>query len=134
MAPLRVAVFLSCLAIPVSGRAQYQAGWSEQELESFAAGCAEAIVAPAKEDFAKAAAKAGDDKAVFPEKEIRSSVKTMCVCLAQTIATTLPLREPEFKFDAYMSSLIEEAFGGGRCKPEGVLSEVLARAKKKRAK
>ena len=132
MGPHKVAVLLSCLAIPVSGHAQFQAGWSEHELESFAAGCTEAIVTPAKEDFAKAAAKAGDDKAAFPEKEIRSSVKAMCTCLAQRIATTLPLREPEFKFDAYLSSLIEEAFAGGRCKPEGKLSEVLDRAKRKR--
>jgi hypothetical protein len=128
-----IATLLVCL-VPISGHAQLQVGWSERELQSFTAGCAEAIVTSAKTDFAKAAAKAGDDKAVFPEKEVRSSVEVMCACLAQRIATTWPLREWELNDVTYLAPLIEEAFAGGRCKPEGRLSEALGRAKSKRAK
>jgi hypothetical protein len=129
-----IATLLVCLAVPISGHAQLQAGWSEHELQSFTAGCTEAIITPAKTDFANAAAKAGDGKAVFPEKEIRSSVDAMCACLAQRIATTWPLREWELNDGAYLGPLIEEAFAGGRCKPEGLLSEAVGRAKSKRAK
>ena len=129
-----IATLLVGLAAPISGHAQLQVGWSEHELQSFTAGCTEAIITPAKTDFANAAAKAGDGKAVFPEKEIRSSVDAMCACLAQRIATTWPLREWELNDGAYLAPLIEEAFAGGRCKPEGLLSEAVGRAKSKRAK
>jgi hypothetical protein len=131
-----IAALLAWLTLPVVAHAQLQTGWSERELQLFAAGCEEAVVNPAKLDFAKAAAKAGDGKAVFPEKELRSSVKPMCACFAQRIATTWNLRDWELNDSAgtYLAQMIEEAFAGGRCKPEGLLSEVLSRAKSKHAK
>ena len=131
-----IVVLLSWLTVPTVAHAQLQAGWSERELQSFTAGCEEAVVTPAKADFADAAAKAGDDKAVFPEKELRSSVKTMCACLARRIATTWTIRDWELNDSSgtYLGQLIEEALAGGRCKPEGLLSEIVSRAKSKNAK
>jgi hypothetical protein len=131
-----IMALLTWLTVPTVADAQLQAGWSERELQSFTTGCEEAIVTPAKADFAKAAAKAGDDKAVFPERELRSSVKAMCACFARTIATTWTLRDWELNDGSgtNLAKLIEEAFAGGRCKPEGLLSEIVSRAKSKRAK
>src|SRR5438046_3145783 len=92
-----IAALVTLLTVAIVAHAQLQAGWSEseRELQSFTAGCEEAIVTPAKSDFANAAAKAGDDKAVFPEKELRPSVKAMCACFARRIATTWTLRDWE---------------------------------------
>jgi hypothetical protein len=120
--------------VPISVHAQLQADWSDHELRAFTTGCTDAIVTPAKEDFSKAAAKAGDDKAVFPEKKLRLSAESMCACLAQRIATTWSLHEWALNADARLEALIEEAFAGGRCKPTGFLGETLERAKSKRAK
>jgi hypothetical protein len=131
-----IVALLTWLTVPTVAHAQLQAGWSEHELQLFSAGCEEAIVTPAKADFASAAAKAGDDKAVFPEKELRSSVKEMCACFARRIATAWTIRDWELNdgTGTYLAQLIEEAFAGGRCKPEGLLSEILSRAKSKHAK
>ena len=131
-----IVALLTWLTVSSVAHAQLQGGWSEHELQSFSAGCEEAIVTPAKADFANAAARAGDDKAVFPEKELRSSVKAMCACFARRIATTWTLRDWELNdgTGTYLAQLIEEAFAGGRCKPEGLLSEILSRAKSKQAK
>src|ERR1700751_3159694 len=125
----RLAMLLVPVLAPISLHAQLQPGWSEHELQEFTSGCTEAIVTPAKADFAKAAAKAGDDKAVFPEKELRVSADSMCACLAQRIATTWSFLEWELNASAHLEALIEEAFAGDRCKPAGLLGETLKRAK-----
>lgn len=108
-----------------SGAAQAAPIWTEAEHSAFVAGCALGIIVPARRDYAAAAEKAGNkNPKPFPEEELRASVEPMCGCLANRIADS-----GMSYLDAgnAMKPMIEEAISGGRCKPGGLLGQMLSK-------
>ena len=106
-------------------------GWSEQQLAAFTAGCVLAIIEPAKRDYAVAATRAGNSSPKpFPEAEFRDSVTPMCRCLSVRIAETWSYFNFITDSQAKSRPLIDEALRGGRCKPEGILGQLLSRQRK----
>ena len=93
---LRLCVAIAAFFASAAYGAELKDGWSEPQLAGFTAGCVQSILIPAKRDFAKAAAKAGNAAAQFPEAQLRPSVEGMCSCLARRVATT-------WSFEAYRS-------------------------------
>lgn len=49
----------------------------------------------------------------------------MCSCLSLRIAETWDYAEYMLHAQEYSQPLIQEALAGGRCKPEGILGEIL---------
>jgi hypothetical protein len=107
-----------------------KAGWSEAELSAFASGCVMAIMIPAKKDFEARAAQAGKP-AAFPEEALRKSVEPMCSCLGRRIAESWSFAEFSKNSQALAERFVTEAMTGGRCKPEGLLGDVLEKAQAK---
>jgi hypothetical protein len=98
----------------------------------FTAGCTMSILIPAKRDYAAAAAKAGDTNPTpFPEAQFRASVEPMCRCLGGRLAEASPAGTPS---EAQMRSVLHEAFTGGRCKPTGLLGQMLDAPRRRAAK
>jgi hypothetical protein len=103
-------------------------GWSEALISEMTEGCITAILDPAKEDFAEAARKAGNDNAKFPEQAEKDTQK-MCACIIQKAANTWEYGEFTKSWQARSQQIIMEALQGGGCKPEGLLGSALAGAK-----
>jgi hypothetical protein len=113
-------------AADASQGAPLKAGWSDQELSSFTAGCVLAIVTPARRDYAARAAERGiSSPKPFPEKEVTASVQPMCSCIGLRIAQSWELQEFALNHEALGKPLIEEAMKGGQCKPAGLLGAMI---------
>ena len=109
-----------------------KAGWSEQELSSFTAGCVLAIVSPARRDYyARAAERGNSSPKPFPEEELTASVQPMCSCIGVRIARTSALQDFTANQEALSRPLVEEAMNGGQCKPGGLLGAMLEQRIKK---
>jgi hypothetical protein len=106
-------------------------GWSQPQISEFVGGCVAAIMIPAKRTYEARDAQAGHTGKEFPEAEVRKSIEPMCTCVARRIAETWPFDEYIRNSGALAQPLIMEALSGGRCKPEGIVGEALAHAKKK---
>lgn len=109
------------------GATNAESAWPESERSAFVSGCAFGIIAPAKRDFAAAAEKAGNaNPKQFPEDQLRASVEPMCGCLADRMADEgITYHDTSNRPDALVP-FIEEAMSGGRCKPGGLLGELLS--------
>ena len=109
-----------------------KSGWSEQALSSFANGCVLAIVTPAKRDYyARASEKGNKTPRPFPEPEVTASVQPMCSCIGLRIAQSSDLQELSLNMEAIAKPFIEEAMGGGQCKPDGLLGAMLEQRARK---
>lgn len=109
-----------------------KAGWSEPKISAFVGGCVAAVMIPAKRDYEARDAQPGHHTGIeFPEAELRKSIEPMCTCLARRIAETWAFDEYIRNTGALAQPLVMEALSGGRCKPEGIVGELLAHAKKK---
>lgn len=128
----RLLFLIGCaLAMPaVAGAAS--SNWSDAQMTAFTAGCTMSILLPAKRDYAATAAKAADtNPKPFPEARFRASIEPMCKCLGGRIAEASPAGAPS---EALMRSVLHEAFTGGRCKPSGLLGEMLEAPRRRVAK
>jgi len=106
-------------------------GWSDQELSSFTAGCVMSIVTKARRDYyARAAQRGNSSPKPFPEQELTASVQPMCSCIGLRIARSFELQEVA-RNPTLSKSFVEEAIGGGQCKPGGLLGAVLEQRIKK---
>lgn len=106
--------------------------WSDAQMTVFTAGCTMSILIPAKRDYAAAAAKVGNTNPTpFPEAQFRASVEPMCRCLGGRLAEASPTGTPS---EAQMRSVLHEAFTGGRCKPTGLLGQMLDAPRRRVAK
>lgn len=105
----------------------FMAGWTDAHLAAFTAECTESIVVPARTDYAAAAARAGNaNPKPFPEDDLRASVTPMCGCLAVRVAETWALDGAMADNLDKSAPFVREALAGGRCKPGGLLGEMLA--------
>jgi hypothetical protein len=105
-------------------------GWKEEHIKAFTASCADAIVKPAKQAYEdKVTASGLTDTTPFPEQELRDSVSPMCECISRRLAEKWTLAELTDSALERAKPFVEEALGGGQCKPGGILGEVLDHAR-----
>lgn len=120
-------VLLAIAVALLGGSTNAESAWPEAERSAFVSGCALGIIVPAKRDYAAAAESAGNaNPKPFPEDQLRASVEPMCGCLADRMADNGmsylgSLNEPDA-----VTPMIQEAMAGGRCKPGGILGQILS--------
>jgi len=121
---------LSCVAAVAADKAAskpLKEGWDKKQIKVFAYACTDGLLTPAIRDY-NAAAKA-DGVSLhkpFPEKEFRESAFPMCLCISQWVAESWPLAEVEKQGGLQRARpMINEALNGGRCKPDGMLGDIL---------
>jgi hypothetical protein len=126
---LVLAAMLACTRVVAADKP-----WTEAELKEAADGCSEGILQPARRDYKSTAAARGDtNPKPFPEQEIRDSVWPMCACIVRRVAEIMTVAEFANGVNERSNSFIMEAMQGGRCKPEGMLGEMLEKARNKKA-
>ena len=131
-ADLKATLSSPTYAVGAPETAPLKAGWSEQELTSFAAGCVLAIVTPARQDyFTRAAERGNSSPKPFPEQELAASVQPMCACIGLRIAQSSDLQAFVPNHEVLSKPFIEEAMMGGKCKPGGLLGTMLDERSKK---
>jgi hypothetical protein len=123
---LVLAAILACTSVVAADKP-----WTEAELKEAADGCTEGILQPARRDYkATAAARGNTNPKPFPEQEIRDSVWPMCTCIVRRVAEIMTVAEFAKGVNEKSNAFIMEAMQGGRCKPEGILGEMLEHARK----
>jgi hypothetical protein len=125
-------LFASAVAVGAPGNESNQStprpGWTQPELAAFTARCVVSILAPAKSSYAARAVERGNSNPKpFPEKELVESLEPMCKCLAGRVSETWSLEEMQRLGPSSFQPQFEEAIGGGRCKPSGLLGQMLQR-------
>ncbi len=127
---------LAAVACTVAGAADAPAkaplkeGWDRKQIKVFAYACTDGLLQPAVRDY-KAAALADGVTLYkpFPEKEFRDSAFPMCLCISQRVAETWTMAEMEKKGMQRSKPMIDEALRGGRCKPAGMLGDIVKNRK-----
>jgi hypothetical protein len=110
--------------------AELRPGWKDDDLKAFTAACADAIVKPAIQAYQERVTASGrTDAKPFPEKELRESVSPMCECISRRLAEKWTMAELTNAALERAKPFVEEALGGGQCKPGGLLGEMLEHAK-----
>ncbi|HEU5136862.1 MAG TPA: hypothetical protein VFU13_17070 [Steroidobacteraceae bacterium] len=109
-------------------------GWNEEQIETAAYSCTEGLLQPTLRDYkAAAAARGNTNPKPFPEQAFRESALPMCSCIVRRAAEIMTLAEFGNGANKKTDPLIQEAMEGGRCKPEGLLGDMIERARAKAA-
>jgi len=109
-----------------------KAGWTDDELNVAAYSCTEGLLQPTLRDYKAAAAARGNPlPKPFPEKEFRESAWPMCLCIVRRAAEIMTVAEFANGQNEKTDPFIKEAMQGGRCKPEGLLGQMIEDARKK---
>ena len=125
---LALSMALSCtgLAADAPAKPSWKEGWDRKQIKVYAYACTDGLLAPAVRDYNAAAQASGVAMhKPFPEQQFRDSAFPMCLCISERIAQTWTLAE--MKKDAKKSArpMIDEALNGGRCKPQGLLGDIV---------
>lgn len=107
-----------------------KAGWNQKQIKVFAYACTDGLLKPAVRDYNAAALADGITlHKPFPEKEFRDSAFPMCLCISGRVAETWSLAEVNKQGIQRARPYIDEALAGGRCKPDGMLGDILKKRK-----
>jgi len=107
-------------------------GWDRKQIKVFAYACTDGLLQPAIRDYNAAAL--ADGVAMhkpFPEQAFRDSAFPMCLCISERVAQTWTVPEMEKMGMQSARPFIDEALAGGRCKPAGMLGDILKKQKEK---
>lgn len=108
-------------------------GWDRKQIKVFAYACTDGLQTPAVRDYNAAALADGVTlHKPFPEKEFRESAFPMCLCISQRVAETWTLAEMQKEGLKRSRPMIDEALNGGRCKPDGMLGDILKKRQENR--
>jgi hypothetical protein len=109
-------------------------GWKEADFKAFVAACADAVVKPAIQGYQDRVTASGlTDAKPFPEQEFRESVLPMCECITHRLAEKWTISELANNGLDKSKPFVEEALGGGQCKPGGMLGEMLEHARESKS-
>jgi hypothetical protein len=133
---IRLFALLAAVACTIAGaadtpaRAPLKEGWDRKQIKVFAYACTDGLLEPAVREY-KAAALADGVTLYkpFPEKEFRDSAFPMCLCISQRVAETWSMKEMDTHVKERTRPMIDEALSGGRCKPDGMLGDILKKQK-----
>jgi len=104
-------------------------GWDRKQIKVFAYACTDGMLAPVLRDYNAAATAGGATlHKPFPEKEFRDSAFPMCLCISERVAATWTMEEMK-KGSQRSKPYVDEALSGGRCKPEGMLADIVKKRK-----
>ena len=129
---LALAIALSCAAAATDAPAKqpWKAGWNRKQVKVFAYACTDGLLAPAVRDYDAAALRDGVTvHKPFPEQAFRDSAFPMCLCISERVAETWSMDELGKQGLQRSRPMIDEALNGGRCKPDGLLGDVLKNRK-----
>jgi hypothetical protein len=133
-----LAAWLACMSCAVAMAADAPAkpvlkeGWNRKQIKVFAYACTDGLLEPTVRDYMAAAAADGvSNPKPFPEQAFRDSAFPMCLCISQRVAETWTLAELENKALQRSKGMVNEALNGGRCKPEGMLGDILKQRKER---
>lgn len=130
-----LAAILSCtaaMAADAPAKKSFKEGWDRKQVKVFAYACTDGLLTPAVRDY-NAAAKADgvSNPKPFPEKAFRDSAFPMCLCISERVAQTWTMAEIDKQALQRARPFIDEALAGGRCKPDGLLGDILKKQKNK---
>jgi hypothetical protein len=130
-----LAIALSCtlaMAADAPAKKPWKEGWDRKQIKVFAYACTDGLLAPAVRDYHAAAVAAGvPDHKPFPEQAFRDSAFPMCLCISERVAETWTLAEAGKQGMQGARPMVDEALGGGRCKPDGMLGDILRKRQQK---
>jgi len=130
---LALAMVLACTAVMAAdtpAKKPWKEGWDRKQVKVFAYACTDGLLEPAVRDFnAAAQAAAVTEHKPFPEKAFRDSAFPMCMCISERVAETWSIAEIGKNALQSARPLIDEALNGGRCKPDGLLGDILRKRK-----
>jgi len=106
----------------------YKEGWTAADITAMADSCVPGVIGPAKRDF-QAKVKSEGTAQEFPEAELTAGVKSMCACFARRVGATYARADFQANRQAILQKMNQEARGGGACKPEGLLGEVMQKGR-----
>ena len=132
---LALAVFLSCtaaIAADAPAKKPLKEGWDRKQLKVFSYACTDGLLEPAVRDYNAAALADGVTlHKPFPEQAFRDSAFPMCQCISERVAQTWTMKEMEKVGMQRARPYIDEALAGGKCKPGGMLGDILKKQKDK---
>jgi hypothetical protein len=129
---LAVVALLSCAAMGADApKKPLKEGWNKKQMKVFAYACTDGLIQPAMRDYHAAALADGVNMhKPFPEKEFRDSAFPMCLCISERVAETWTLAEVQKQGGMQQARpYVDEALAGGRCKPAGMLGDILQKQK-----
>ena len=113
-------------ADPAPAPAGIKEGWDRKQIKVFAYACTDGLLEPALRDYYAAAKRDGvANPKPFPEKAFRDSAFPMCLCISERVAETWALAEIKTHSLNRAQGFINDALQGGRCKPDGLLGDIL---------
>ncbi len=116
----------AAIAADAPEKKPWKQGWDRKQVKVFAYACTDGLLEPAVRDYNAAALADGVTiHKPFPEQAFRDSAFPMCLCISERVAEMgkqgLQRARP----------YIDEALAGGRCKPDGMLGDILKKQKAK---
>ena len=124
---LALMALVSCAAaVAADAPGKPKAGWDGKQLKLFADACTERLLQSAVRDYNAAALAEGVTiRKPFPKEAFRDSAFPMCLCISERVAQTWTLEEMDKSGMERSRPMIDEALAGGRCKPQGMLGDIL---------
>ena len=111
----------------------WKEGWDRKQVKVFAYACTDNLVGSAARDYRAAALADGVTiHKPFPEQAFRDSVFPMCLCVSERVAETWTMAEMENQVLQRSRPMIDEALAGGRCKPDGMLGDIIKKREEKK--
>jgi len=121
-----VLVCTAAIAADAPAKPKMKEGWDRKQVKVFAYACTDGLLEPTMRDYnAAAAASKVPMPKPFPEQAFRDSAFPMCLCIAERVAETWTLAEMGNNLLRRSRPMVDEALQGGRCKPDGMLGDVL---------
>jgi hypothetical protein len=122
----------AAMAADAPAKKPWKEGWDRKQVKVFAYACTDGLLAPAVRDYNAAALADGVTlHKPFPEQAFRDSAFPMCLCISERVAETWSVAEMGKQGLQRARPYIDEALAGGRCKPDGMLGDILRKQKAK---
>jgi hypothetical protein len=122
----------AAMAADAPAKKPWKEGWDRKQVKVFAYACTDGLLAPAVRDYNAAALADGITlHKPFPEQAFRDSAFPMCLCISERVAETWTVAEMGKQGLQRARPYIDEALAGGRCKPDGMLGDILKKQKAK---